>query len=164
MERWAIHPESGLMISDSGRVRTLSGVFIKLHVDEKGYVKVSYTGRWWWVHRLVCETFRPTQRMKSLVVDHLNSDRSDNRIENLEFVTHRENSIRTGQRGRYPRTKGRTPIIAINLETGERSQFDSQAHAERVLGISNKNINHCLKGERKTSHGFRFIYVKEAAS
>lgn len=44
------------------------------------------------VHRLVAEAFCDGDR--SLTVDHVNGNRSDNRYSNLEFVTIRENTIR----------------------------------------------------------------------
>lgn len=52
---------------------------------------------WWWFH---------PETDPALVVDHLNSDRSDNRIENLDAVTMEENMRRMVERGRCNPSRG----------------------------------------------------------
>ena len=44
------------------------------------------------IHRLVLETFKPVIGMEDLQVNHKNGDKSDNRLENLEWVTPTENT------------------------------------------------------------------------
>ncbi len=44
------------------------------------------------VHRLVCSAWHGLPRDDSQIVDHINRCRSDNRPENLRWVTHRENA------------------------------------------------------------------------
>jgi hypothetical protein len=51
------------------------------------------------VHRLIAELFIPNPDNLS-DVNHINSDKSDNRVENLEWVTHQQNCI-YHHRGRY---------------------------------------------------------------
>lgn len=43
------------------------------------------------MHRLIMESFRPRPDAAALQVNHLNGDKSDNRLENLEWCTHQEN-------------------------------------------------------------------------
>jgi len=47
------------------------------------------------VHRLVAETWLPQPTEDGLVVDHINSDPQDNRVENLQWVSIKENLQRS---------------------------------------------------------------------
>lgn len=94
-EIWVpIHGYSNYLISNMGRVKTLyycRGEKIrKLELSHKGYWRVTLTGhskrRWYNVHRLVAQHFIPNPH-KYPQVNHKNSIRNDNRVENLEWCT-----------------------------------------------------------------------------
>ena len=88
-------------ISNLGRVKSLNyrgtgkGKILKNIEDRKGYLKVCLTknGRHkiFRVHRLVAEAFIPNPENKPCV-DHINTIKNDNRIENLRWVTNKENN------------------------------------------------------------------------
>ena len=58
--------------------------YYEVHLCKDGIRKQFY------VHRLVAETFIPNPDNKP-EIDHINTDYLDNRVENLRFVTHKEN-------------------------------------------------------------------------
>ena len=45
------------------------------------------------IHRIVKQTFDPVENPENLVVDHINGIRTDNRLENLRWVTSEENTL-----------------------------------------------------------------------
>lgn len=90
-------------VSTRGRVRsldrTISGKFYKgglksLYKDKNGYFYVVLTkdmiSTKFAVHRLVADAFIPNPDNKR-EIDHKNTNRSDSRVENLRWVTHKEN-------------------------------------------------------------------------
>ena len=87
-----------------------------------GYLQVGVSGcRAAQVHRLVAKAFIPNPESKP-AVDHINGNRLDNRVENLRWVTHKENcnNPNTKWRGHRswsyiqgfnPKSNHRTPVF-----------------------------------------------------
>ena len=62
------------------------------HIREDGYRVVSFDGRNYYAHRLVWELHHGR---KPLEIDHINGNRSDNRIENLRECDRSQNTANT---------------------------------------------------------------------
>ena len=88
-------------VSNLGNVMNKHGRILKPYLTEKGYLRMSLCNveqKYFFVHRLVLETFNPTD--EDLECDHINHDKSDNRLENLRWVTTSQNiRYRTKQEG-----------------------------------------------------------------
>lgn len=88
-----------LIKRDGTVVNSVSGKIKQSHISQRGYIQISITGeagnssRITGIHRLLALTFIPYGvNVKEMHVNHKNINRSDNRVENLEWATISENT------------------------------------------------------------------------
>lgn len=169
------------LISTHGRVITTvtNPKLLKIQTDKLGYKFIRMypeDARFGWypnnrgmipklekVHRLVLQAFNPTKD-ESLQVNHKNGNKSDNRVDNLEWVTHsyniqhswdiglRDNSAEKGGKQR------RRPIVAIH-EDGHKRYFSSRMHLFFNLGCSRALISLILESGKYVQRGPAKGYV-----
>lgn len=126
-----------------------------------------------YVHRLVAQTFISNPNNYP-VVRHLDDDPSYNYVDNLAWGTQPDNIqdmrdlghnyVWSDEDREKAYRKRRTPVIAINLQTGEEKKFISQNEASRKLNISQTAISDLVRGKpgHKQVKGYTFKYEKEA--
>ena len=84
------------------------------------------------VSRLVAMTFLPAP-FSSLTVNHINGNPMDNRVENLEWCTRKENVQHGFKTGLYKANEKR---VVLTETDGSEFKFKSMADADRFLGRS----------------------------
>lgn len=79
--------------------------FLKPHVNYKGYetVDLFISGKYkrMFVHRLILSTFCPVENMGKLQVNHIDCNKRNNNVNNLEWCTNIENQIHAIKNGLY---------------------------------------------------------------
>lgn len=66
-------------------------ILCKPNKSKNGYCRIKYNGKNFQTHRVIFETF-VGEIPEGYEIDHINTIRDDNRLENLRCVTHAENN------------------------------------------------------------------------
>lgn len=148
----------------SNRYCLLKGKPRKAYLTSKGYLitNLSKNGqvKTYFIHRLVAEAFNPNPNDLPFV-DHINTIRDDNRVENLRWCSQKENSNNPLTIEHIISQKNKS-VYYID-EQGKRISFKSMTEAARKIGCSSSTITRALK-ENRPIHGIQFYFETEKAT
>ena len=105
------------------------------------------------VHRLVANAFIPNPNNFDQI-NHINENKTDNRVENLEWCTSSYN-MAYGTRLSKQIKKCSKPVLCVETNI----IYPSAADAARKLSLNQGNISNCCLGKNKTCAGFHWYYV-----
>lgn len=180
-EVWKTYPEFPFIeVSNLGRIRTkdhyvpgkngskrlIKGRVLKQQLSRNGYMRVSFrvNGKiiHLSVHRMVAVTLIPNPNNLP-EVNHIDCDRTNNRMDNLEWCTRQENIKYCVKLGHWKNNNPGRPVIAIDLNNLKVFWFESQREAEHQLGVFQASISRVVNSKQKQTHGYWFCYADENA-
>lgn len=146
-------------IDTNGNVFNAKGKKLKQEKTNTGYLRVSLSNdtvkhQRKSVHRLVAETFIPNPNNLPQI-NHLNKNKTDNRIDNLEWCTPIDNLNYSNVIDKASVAKF-TKVKCVN--TGQ--IYNSVKEAADSLGLHHSNIVACCNGRRSHCGGMKWEYVK----
>lgn len=146
--------KKGWQVSNMGRRRDTRGNITPGYLHPDGYWRVNIRRRQFLLHRLVahaCLGAPPSQ--KKCIVNHIDHNRSNNRLDNLEWVTCKQNSRHSTRRA-----TGK-PVMVRSVESQEWITFLSIKEAAKHLGQHASTVRkRCQRNE--TIDGFEYRLVR----
>ena len=144
----------------NGSLSSVKEKILKPGILNSGYYIIGLTKqsilKFYYVHRLVWIAFNGSIP-EGYDINHLNEKKFDNRLKNLNLMTHIEN-INYGT-GIERSTKKRSKVVLqFDLQDNFIKEFSSIIQVERELGFSCGNIVNCCKGKYKQAYGYKWKY------
>lgn len=168
MEIWNEIPEfeGKYQASNFGRIKSLNynntgkEQILKPISDKDGYLLVSLSKngkpKTYKIHRLVWKTFNG-KIPEGMQINHIDEDKSNNRLDNLELMTCKENINYGTHNERVAKTLSK-PVFQYNKQGELIKEWCSTIEIERQLGFDQGHISSCCLGKFKSAYGYDWRY------
>ena len=127
-------------------------------INTNGYIRVYIYKKTFFLHRLIALTFLENLENKKQV-NHKDGHKINNCINNLEFVTNKENQIHKFQNGLGNNFTRK--IKQFDLNNTFIKEYKSIVLASRETNINKCSISDVLRNKRKTAGGFIWKYYED---
>lgn len=147
-------------VSNLGKVKSLkSNVILRGQSTKDGYIRVrlwnghDYASKM--IHCLVAEAFisKPDNE-NQYEVDHIDNDVSHNSVDNLQWLTHKENLEKSFRLNHQ--IKPKKTVYQFDLNGNLVANYESVNEAYRQTKI--RHISECATGKQKTAGGYIWSY------
>ena len=148
-------------VSNLGNIRNSKGKVLKPIKSSEGYMQIvlckNGEHKRYYIHRLVLSTFKANPENKPQV-NHINEDKTDNRLNNLEWNTPSEN-INHGTRTERASKSMKIKIKCIELNQVFDSATDAALYLNKKYNGAGSHIADCCNGKRKSAYGYTWKYA-----
>lgn len=152
---------SNYQVSNLGRLKNKStGYISQAKPRQDGYIRCILVDdnkirQPKFVHVLIALTFLGEPEDIEMSVDHINKNRSDNRVENLRWATNSE------QGKNQNRTNTGRSVYQLSLDDKIIRKWYKIKDIEEQLNINRSNISACCRGKQQTAGGFKWKYTED---
>lgn len=163
MKLECIKTKNDYQISNHGRIMGKCSRIYNKQCDDSGYKTCSIDSKVYKVHVLVAKTFLPNPDNHP-VVNHINGNKKDSHVNNLEWTTHSLNTIHAGENN-LTKSPIRT-IEAYDIDGVFSGRWRTMSAAEKETGACVQNISMVCKGingrcKRDFTNGYYWKYADE---
>lgn len=152
-------------VSDTGMVRRVDTKRTLNGCITSGYRSVKLTfdnskQQRFYVHRLVAEHFILNSDPKNKTfVNHKDGNKLNNNVDNLEWVSPRENNLHYYQEIKKKVKEKKQfeksiPVIQYDLQHNKIAEYNSMSQAHKATGVSVTQIARCIHKEVSSANGF----------
>lgn len=146
-------------VSNLGRVKSRKKI-LKPGGKEYHTVRLSKNGeqRTFYIHRLVADAFIPNPMGKEQV-NHKDEDKYNNNINNLEWVTFKENMNHGTKQDRESKIKTKYHVEQYDLNDNLIKKWFNLREIILNTNYNKSNIQNCCTGKSKTAYGYKWRYI-----
>ena len=151
------------LVSSVGRIRNIKTNRILKSSIVSGYYKIRLSNNGkvkdLLVHKLVYSVFHNEEYLigRKFIIDHIDANKLNNKIDNLRKVTNSENVIAALYEQKV--NNSAKAVVQYSLNGEQLGIFPSAKEAARQLGLDGSTISKVCRGVNKTHGGFIFKYL-----
>ena len=163
-------------ISNMGRVKSLSKQWVarngikhhkekilKIAIGKRGYYTVNLCKnkirKSKYVHQLIAEAFIPNPN-NWLYINHKDLNKTNNKIENLEWCTHKENMQHAWKNSKQLHNR-KKKVYQYSLDNIFIAEYESLHDVDKKFDFDFRNISACCLGKKHSAYGYLWRYRKE---
>lgn len=157
-EQWKFNSKTEYYVSNMGRVKNKQGIILSGSSLDSGYDSycLKNSNNKILGHILVWETFME-EKPDNMVINHINGNKKDNRISNLELVTQKDNMLKASIKTDAWNFK---KVAEIDEKGNILNIYANASDAARAIGILPGSMRNTIRRNGRCSNGLKYQYIE----